>query len=120
MSIAVVKQGDTARVWTDTLTIDDEPIDLTGAVVKLRIRAYEPSGPFGTLGGTPTGDATEEDATVTDALAGEVSYQPNDGDVAVAGFFALEWAITIAGAHLTVPSNGYIILQVVGDLVPDT
>lgn len=100
-----IKQGDTARAFTDALTIGGVPINLAGATVKfvgnLRVGRDKIGGP----------------ATVTDSTAGSVSYTPVPADVDVPGLFNIEWQITFGdGSKLTVPSSGYSTLLVVAQL----
>jgi len=105
MSVTItVKKGDTARVITDTLTLDGTAIDLTDATVLL-IWKFN-----GTVSRTRT-------ATIVDAAAGEISYQLLEADVDTAGVVEFEWEITFGDdTVLTVPTDGVLTLGIVEDL----
>jgi len=104
MSLITIKENDTARTLTDTLTLDGSPINLAGATVVLVWRL-------------PDGTVNRRDATVVSATAGTVSYAPLAEDVADAGLHRLEWEVTLSeGGVLTIPSSGYIRINVIADL----
>lgn len=101
-----IKEGDTARAWTDTLTLDGDPIDLTDATVVLVKRR---------VGVCDSEERLEAD--IVSSAAGTVSYQPLENDVEIAGTFELEWEITFSDdSVLTVPTSGYIRLIILRDL----
>lgn len=103
-----VKRGDVGVIFTDTLTADGEPIDLTDATVLFVLRAPDAAAP-----------ALEAEAEIVDAEAGTVSYTSTSDDLTVAGVFRQEWEIDYdAGERFTVPSDGWNIVRVVDDLTP--
>lgn len=103
--MVTIKQHDTGRQWTDTLTINGVPINVTGCTIALLIRRKV----------SPA--VVRRSAVVVSGAAGTVSYQPVSDDVANAGVFYLEWEITFpGGAQLSVPSDGYIELTIQSDL----
>ena len=105
MKIIYLKRGDTARKITDTLSLDGQPIDLTGATV--------------VLVWAPARLATQRKAAtiVSDPTTGIVSYVPSADDVATAGVVRIEWEITFADQSvLTVPTLDEIILRILPDL----
>lgn len=100
-----IKQGDTARIIYDDLTLSGFPIDLTGATVWLNFYEFTDSTSVARM------------ATVTVPISGSVSYQLTEEDVATTGTKALEWTIQFQnGTALTVPTEGYILLRVVPTL----
>lgn len=102
-----IKQHDTARTLTDTLLLDGAAIDITSASVVLVWKR-------------PDAQVYRRDATIVDAETGQVSYAPLAADVEDIGIHLLEWEITFAsGKILTVPTNGYIRLNVLPDLDDD-
>ena len=102
-TVIKIKRGDTARLLTDTLTLDGEAIDLTSAVVVLVWH---------------DGDtAQRKTAAIMSATAGEVSYKPTEADTETVAKIRLEWEITFGdGSVMTVPSEDYIILDIIADL----
>lgn len=101
--MVTIKRGDDSRTLVDQLTLGGTEIDLTGATVYLIWRQ----------GGTVTRKA----ATITNASEGRVSYALLTADVATAGKVELEWEIEYGdGKLLTVPSEGYLELNIVADL----
>jgi hypothetical protein len=100
-----IKQNDTARLFTDQLTLADENVDLTDATVVLIWHNQNTSA------------VTRRDAEITDAQRGKVSYQPLEEDVSQAGVFDLEWEVTFpSGGVLTFPTSGYGKLRINADL----
>lgn len=98
-----IKRGDTARTLTDTLTIDGTAIDLTGATVVL---VWDD--------GTTI---TRKSANIVSAVAGTVSYVLTSADTLTAKTVRLEWEVTFpTAAVLTIPSDGYIVLNILADL----
>ena len=100
-----IKQHDNSRPFTDTLVLDGNPINLSGATVSLIFWSNQTLLP------------TKRTATIVSAVTGEVSYSPLAADVATPGTYDLEWEIVFPDAtQLTVPSSGYIELKVNRDL----
>lgn len=101
----VIKQGDTARLWSDVLEVGGTAIDLAGATVKLRYRLL------------PAGNVVERPATPDLTKLGKVTYQPIAEDVAVAGQFDLQWLVRFGtGQQITVPSDGSVQMRIDPDL----
>lgn len=107
MSTVYMKQGDRLPALRMQLVdASGAPIDLTGAAVMFRMR---PSG-----GGALKVNAA---ATIVDAATGTVQYSWAAGDTDTVGGYTAEWACAFAGpATLTVPTNGYVTVQVVDAL----
>ena len=105
MKVVYLKRGDTARKITDTLSLDGQPLDLTGATVVIVWAA--------------TGAEVErKNASIeNDPTLGQVSYTITADDVAAAGAVRIEWEITFADQSvLTVPTLDEIILRILPDL----
>src|SRR4029453_6104118 len=100
-----IKQHVTSRLFTDTLVLDGNPINLSGATVSLLFKSNQTLAP------------TRRAAPMGSPATGEVSYQPVAADVAYPGTFNLEWEIVFADTkQLTVPSEDYIQLRINPDL----
>jgi hypothetical protein len=100
-----LKQHDTARPLTDTLTLGGTPINLTGAAVSLIFKNRR------------TLKSIKRAAVIVSAPAGTVKYQPVAEDVADQVEFDLEWEIVFADStQLTVPTSGYTRLRINSDL----
>jgi len=99
MSTAIVKQHDTARAFTDTLTVGGVALNLSTATLVNFVLEL------------PTG-SVDRVATVVSAVAGTVSYTPVAADVATIGTFRQHWKVTFAEGRIVVPSNGYNYVQV--------
>jgi len=98
-----IKRGDTARKLTDTLKINGQAIDLTGATVILVWSDKE--------------SVKRKDADILDAPNGKVSYSFTTADVTDVDEIKLEWEITFVDSTvLTVPTINYILLKIVNDL----
>ena len=107
-----LKQGDTARVLTDTLLLGGAAIDLTGAAVALLLK-NEDTGAL--IRQTATIMFPDDQADLT--KRGRVQYQPTNSDVAKPGKYDLEWEITFSDdSMLTVPTHGYGKLKINPDL----
>lgn len=104
MANQTVKRNDTAQVWADTLTLNESPINLLGCTVNLIISHGQRS-------------VVTRPATIVNAAAGTVSYQPVSSDVSTTETLRLEWEITYPdGSKLTVPNDSYITVSVIADL----
>lgn len=101
---AEVKQNDTSRSLTDTLTQGGSPIDLTGSTVKILFKLND------TL--------VEAAATIdADPTTGVVSAEIPVAVVSTVGRWHTEWEITYANQkQLSVPTSGYNTLIVNPDL----
>lgn len=102
-----MKQGDRLPALRMQLVdASGAPIDLTGASVVFRMRST-PGGSMVALAGV---------TSVVDAASGTVQFAWGVGDTATVGGYIAEWACTFAGSVLTVPTNGYVTVQVVDAL----
>lgn len=100
-----VKQHDTKGKFTDVLTLNNQPIDLTDCDVLFLMKGGK--------------IALATSATVVDPIGGSVEYQPTSTDVATAGRFRQEWQITFpSGEILTVPNDSYNTITIMADLGP--
>jgi len=101
-----LKEGDTAPAIQATLyDINGNPVNLTGATVKFRMRPWN--------GGALIVDA---DATIVgDSTNGVVEYQWVEADTDDPGEYAAEWVVdwALAGEQ-TWPSDGYAKIEIVG------
>lgn len=103
----VFKKNDTYPPLTATL-VDSagDPVDLTDATVKFRM--VDASGAVVVSAGT---------VSITNALAGEVSYSWAAGDVDTVGEYRGEFSATLFGggkAHF--PNDGYIDIRIIDEL----
>lgn len=99
-----LKQHDTWPPLRATLSDTSGPIDLTDVT---QVKLIMKSDAF-----TITGICT-----VTDAPNGRVSYTWASGDLANTGTYNAEFEITWPGSKVeTVPSGGYLTIDVIGDL----
>jgi hypothetical protein len=93
----IIDYGDTAQLYTDTLTIGCTPIDLSGCSVQLVFKKASAT--------------VERVATIVSAANGTVSYQPVLADVIENAL--LKWKITYSdGKLLHVPTGEWIALEV--------
>lgn len=106
MTTVFMKQGDRLPALRMQLTDSNgAAINLTGATVAFRMRSS--SGTNVTLTG---------EATVVSAATGEVQFAWGDGDTDTVGSYVAEWVADYSGSTLTVPTNGYVTVQVVDAL----
>jgi len=104
-SLVEVKEGDTARILYDTLTLAGQAVPLTNATVSLWW--YNPAD----------NTRTEKSATIVSAVSGSVSYQLTTDDVSEPGVRFLEWSVEFQnGKVLRLPTNSYIKLNIIGDI----
>lgn len=97
-----VKQHDDKAIFTDTLTVGGNPVNLDGTV-KFLLRK--------------PGLSISQSATIVAAGAGTVKYQPTSADTAVVGKYRQEWEATFAdGKKLTFPNDGYNIVMIEQDI----
>jgi hypothetical protein len=103
--LVTVKQNDTARLLYDDLKINGTPINLVSSSVVL-------------VWHDPRNNITErKDATVQVAPSGSVSYQLTEADLEATGSHLMEWEVIRAdGTKLSVPTEGYFKLNILGDL----
>lgn len=94
--VVEVKTGDRAPVLQATLLdADEEPLDLNGATVTLRLQSR--------YGGTLKVNAA---ATVVDPDANLVQYELGATDTDTPGYYRGEFAVSYAGIVQTVPASG--------------
>ena len=104
-SLVSIKQNDSARVLYDDLIINGTAINLSGSSVALVW--HDPC----------TRVTTRKVATVAVEASGSVLYQLTAEYVGTAGSFICEWEITFGdGKKLTVPTDGYLKLNIEDDL----
>lgn len=95
MSLTFV-QGDTAPDITAVIHEEEDPtqlIDLTDSTVRFQMRR-----------GDDKRYQVNAAATVTDALAGEVSYSWGPNDLSVPGTFFVQWEIQYPGGRVQTTS----------------
>lgn len=99
-----IVQGDTAPVFTDTLTYSDETaVNLTGATVTFVMRALTAAAPVSLAGTT----------TVTAAAIGAVKFSPSAADTASPGMFMAKWSVVFQdGSTMQFPTVGYLWVSV--------
>lgn len=108
--IHYLKKGDTARKFSDTLTLAGSVIDLTDCTIRFLMVSLD-----GAV-------EVDEAADIVSATAGTVEYQPAVEDVAVAGLYKVEWKVTFPNASiLTIPAGqppglDYVYLEILPDL----
>lgn len=104
-SVIDIKEGDTARVLYDTLTLAGQYINLSGSTVNLLWYSQNNS------------TVSTKTATIVSAVSGSVSYQLVAADVAEPDVALLEWDITFpSGKKLRAPTSQFIKLNIIGDL----
>jgi BppU N-terminal domain len=109
MSSITIKRYDTEGKFVDTLKVNGEPIDLTGASVKFLMKRGT------TLISHPA--TITQTAPPPDPSAGGVEYQPVLADVSTLGKYKHEWEITFGnGKVLTVPNDSYNFIKIIRDL----
>lgn len=91
-----IMAGDTAREFSDTLTLNSLPVDLTGASVLF------------VLVNQATGAVSYAAATIgDDPTTGDVSYAPTEAMLETPGRYRQEWHVELAnGKTLTLPTRG--------------
>lgn len=104
-----IVQGDTAPVFTDTLTYDDgTPVNLTGATLSFVMRSLVAASPL-----TLTGTTTSPSPTT-----GAIQFAPSLADTAVAGNYMAQWVVVFSGGtRMTFPTVGYISVEIAENLV---
>lgn len=103
MSTVRVKQHDTKGIFIDVLTLNDIPVDLTGATVRFLMRK--------------PGFAIDQAAEVTSPSGGGVRYQPIPADVREPGQYKQEWEVHfLDDRYLTFPNNSYHTVIIQADL----
>lgn len=98
-----IKAGDTAPALTVALKDGTNPLNLTAATVRFRMRPK--------TGGALTVD--QPAAIVGNPLDGIVKYQWQTGDTAAPGLYEVEWPVTFGnGEKQTFPADGYMEVEV--------
>lgn len=103
--IYAVSQTDTLPPYTATLTSGTSPVDLSAATSVTFIMANYFSGVVAT-----------GSATVTNAVAGQVSYTWGQDDLDTPGIYSIQWQVTFPSGTVTYPTNGYNYLTVLNNL----
>lgn len=100
-----IKRNDLGRVLTDTLTLDDDPIDLTGATIVFVMR------------NTADSVVTRRNGSVVNGPAGQVQVELEAADTQTVATYIVEWEVTFTGGDvLTVPDDIHHVLEIVEDL----
>tara|TARA_R110000868_G_scaffold25149_3_gene98215 strand:+ start:1434 stop:1748 length:315 start_codon:yes stop_codon:yes gene_type:complete len=95
-----IKQHDTSPAISYILSDQDGPVNLTGASVRFYC-----------------GSVVAEDADVTDASGGQVTYEWLPADTAQPGYYRAEFEVVYAdGSKETFPNEGYIGVYIEADL----
>lgn len=98
-----IKRGDTWPAITAQLLHQGNPINLSGAIVRLVARSANVT--------------IQRQATITNDLTGRVQCVLLPEDTAVAGHYHAEFEITfVGGEKTTVPNNDYFSLLIIEDL----
>lgn len=105
----LLKTGDTSSSIYSTLqNSGGTPVDLTGATVLWKLAPL--------AGGTLTVAGTATIIQSGSTAVGEVQY-PWGTAVATAGRYLGEWEVTYSGGAIqSFPNDGYVVVDVVGDL----
>lgn len=100
-----VKRNDVGRELRDVLLLDDAPINLTDCTIVFVMK------------NTADGTVIRKDGELTDAAAGRVKVTLGADETALAATYQAEWEVTFVGGNvLTVPDDGYHVLEIVEDL----
>lgn len=95
MSTIIRKVGDTARVWTATLTYGGQPVILTDSSVIIKIKNVK------------DGTVRTGSCSITNP-SGSVSYTPTADDVGTVGKYLIEFFVTYPDTtNETTPTDGY-------------
>jgi hypothetical protein len=98
-----IKQHDTKGKFIDILMLNGAPIPLAGCIVSFLLKK--------------SGVAIKQLATIVDANAGSVEYQPTADDVSKDGKYQQEWEIIFPDTQiLTVPNNTWNTVNILKDL----
>lgn len=103
MTDFVIKSGSTGPPIVVTLLDGSNPVNLTGATVRMRMRAVS-GGPL----------VIDSPATIVGSpLEGTVSYQWQEADVDTVGNFEVEWEVTyLGGGEQVFPTEGYTTVTI--------
>lgn len=105
-----IKRGDTLPIIQGTLVdADDEPIDLTNADVRFKMRPVPPN---------KGGNINEEATVVGTASEGVARYTWQAGDLDdIDGDFWGEFEATLQGGGVvTCPNDGYFLIRITRDV----
>src|SRR5207302_551749 len=99
-----IVQGDTAPLFSDTLTYSNgEAVNLETAVVKFVMRSATSSEPVRLTGET----------SIIGVKTGKVAFRCSAQDTAVVGHYMANWVVTFAGGEqMTFPTVGYMWVTV--------
>jgi hypothetical protein len=100
----VLRQGDSGQTITSVCTDEDgAAVNISGATVRFLMAPL--------TGGDAVLAATAQNENGTNQ--GQVSYEWEDTDSAMAGHFIAEFEVTFGGgAVVTFPNAGYIVVQI--------
>ncbi len=103
-----IKSGDTGIVFTDTLTLNGEPYDLTDTTVLFVLKPR--------AGGATFSDTATPDPDQT-ANKGVVTYPPGTGFPTAISGCNQEWQVTTTDAlTITFPGNSYNLIEIIENL----
>lgn len=109
-----IKRGDTFPALAATLSNSAGVINLTGATVELILTPL--SGAINPVTGLPA-TKVQGACTIISATLGQVQYNWGATDTSIAGNYYAEFQITYLGGGIqTVPTVGYIPVQVIANL----
>lgn len=108
MADFTIRRGDLLPVIVATLS-DEETgvaVNLTGATVRFRMKAYGDDPP-----------KINAPAIISNAVNGVVRYEWAGTDTDTVGGYIAEWQITWPGAKTqTFPSDGYLSIEIMPDI----
>ena len=113
MADYVVKQGDTAPPFADTL-LDNlgNPVNLTGATVRFVMRPQRRR-----LVKVAAAATVVQVGDGSDGSKGKVRYSQTSGDVDTPGLYDVEWEVTYSGGKIeTFPNGRHAVALITGDL----
>lgn len=102
MTVTMKKNDRLPALRAELTGADGTALDLTAATVVFRMTPYS--------GGARKID--DQSATIVDAANGVVSYAWGASDTDTPGLFKGEFVVTIGGLPETVPSSGFVFIEV--------
>lgn len=105
----VLKRGDTAPLFEDSLTLSNgQSADLSGATVTLVVRSLTADEPI-----TLTGPVT-----VLSAVPAVIQYAPSEDDSTIpAGDYMGSWVVQSATTQMSFPTEGYLSIRIEENLL---
>lgn len=100
----IIKQGDAAPVFNDTLTYSDgTAVNLAGATVTFAMRSLSSAAVVPLAGVT----------TIENPFPAAVSFTPTVDDTATPGNYEAEWKVVFSGGvPMTFPTDGYLWVEI--------